>query len=78
MNMKNKLFKHHKSKAFFYVRNISFVFLGLVGIGLSIAIPTYISSIKEQQIAAKAQAEEEEKENNVLNHVSEEFLKFNY
>ena len=58
MNMKNKLYKHHKSKVFFYVRNISFVFVGLLGIGLSIAIPTYISSIKEQQISAKAQAEE--------------------
>ena len=58
MSMKNKLYKHHKSKAFFYVRNISFVFIGLLGIGLSIAIPTYISSIKEQQISAKAQAEE--------------------
>ena len=58
MSMKNKLYKHHKSKAFFYVRNISFVFIGLLGIGLSIAIPTYISSIKEQQISAKAQTEE--------------------
>ena len=58
MYMKNKLQKHHKSKAFFYVRNLSFVFIGLIGVGLSIAIPTYLSSIKEQQIAAKAQAEE--------------------
>lgn len=62
MNMRNKLYKHHKSKAFFYVRNLSFVFAGLLGIGLSIAIPTYISSIKEQQIQTKAQAAEVEEE----------------
>ena len=60
--MKNKFYKHHKSKVFFYVRNLSFVFAGLLGIGLSIAIPTYISSIKEQQIQTKAQAAEVEEE----------------
>ena len=75
--MKNKLYKHHKSKAFFYVRNFSFVFAGLLGIGLSIAIPTYISSIKEQQISAKAQADEKEKQENEKNKLFEilEYLK---
>ena len=77
MNMKNKLYKHHKSKAFFYVRNFSFVFAGLLGIGLSIAIPTYISSIKEQQISAKAQADEKEKQENEKSKLFEilEYLK---
>ena len=76
MNMKNKLFKHHKSKAFFYVRNLSFVFVGLLGIGLSIAIPTYISSIKEQQIAAKAQTEEDETKDTETADIPDELLVF--
>ncbi len=76
MNMKNKLFKHHKSKAFFYVRNLSFVFVGLLGIGLSIAIPTYISSIKEQQIAAKAQTEEDEVKDTETADIPDELLAF--
>ena len=76
MNMKNKLFKHHKSKAFFYVRNLSFVFAGLLGIGLSIAIPTYISSIKEQQIAAKAQTEEDEAKDTETADIPDELLAF--
>ena len=76
MNMKNKLFKHHKSKAFFYVRNLSFVFAGLLGIGLSIAIPTYISSIKEQQIAAKAQTEEDEVVDTETADIPDELLAF--
>ena len=54
MVMKNKLTKHHKSKAFFYVRNFSFVFIGLLALGLSIGLPTYLTSLKEQQISAKA------------------------
>ena len=76
MNMKNKLFKHHKSKAFFYVRNLSFVFAGLLGIGLSIAIPTYISSIKEQQIEAKAQTEEDEVKDAETADIPDELLAF--
>ena len=62
MVMKNKLYKHHKHKAFFVFRNFAFAFIGLLGIGLSIAIPTYISSLKEQNIQTKA-AEEKQEEN---------------
>ena len=54
MVMKNKLQKHHKSKAFFIARNFSFALIGLVGVGLSIAIPTYISSLNESNITTKA------------------------
>ena len=77
MNMKNKLVKHHKNKMLFYVRNFSFVFAGLLGVGLTIAIPTYISSIKEQQISAKAQADEKEKQENEKSKLFEilEYLK---
>ena len=62
MVMKNKLNKHHKHKVFFVFRNFAFAFFGLVGIGLSIAIPTYITSLKEQNIATKAASENKEEE----------------
>ena len=60
MVMKNKLYKHHKHKVFFVFRNFAFAIFGLAGIGLSIAIPTYIISLKEQNIATKATSEKEE------------------
>lgn len=60
MVMKNKLQKHHKRKVFFIFRNFSFAVIGLLGVGLSIAIPTYISSLKESNISAKATSEKVE------------------
>ena len=57
MMMKNKLYKHHKSKSFFMIRNFSFAVVALLGVGLTIAIPTYIASINEQQTSTKAKAE---------------------
>ena len=60
MVMKNKLDKHHKRKVFFIFRNFAFAVFGLAGIGLAIAIPTYITSLKEQNIATKAASENEE------------------
>ena len=58
MTRRNKLYKHHKSKAFFYVRHFSFVVLGLVGVGAAIGVPTYIASIKTEQISIKAASNE--------------------
>lgn len=60
MVMKNKLNKHHRRKVFFIFRNFAFALFGLAGIGLAIAIPTYITSLKEQNIATKATSENEE------------------
>ena len=60
MVMKNKLYKHHKHKVFFVFRNFAFAIFGLAGIGLAIAIPTYITSLKEQNIQTKAASENEE------------------
>ena len=71
--MKNKLHKHHKRKVFFIFRNFAFAFIGLLGIGLSIAIPTYISSLQESNIETKA-AEEEVAENNNNELESSELL----
>ncbi len=64
MVRKNKLYKHHKSKAFFYVRNFSIVLFGLIGVGVAITVPTYIASIKNEQIAIKAEFDESKKEEN--------------
>ena len=80
MTMKNKLYKHHKSKMFFYVRNFSFVFLGILGVGLSIGIPTYISSIQEQQISTEAKAQEkleEDKPETIETTEEEDLLSYN-
>ena len=63
MVMKNKLYKHHKKKAFFVFRNFAIGFVGLVVISLTIAIPTYISSLNESNITAKAAEEKQEKAN---------------
>ena len=60
MVMKNKLTKHHKSKLFFLVRNFSFAFIGLLGVGLTIGVPTYISSINETSVKAKATSNKSE------------------
>ena len=53
MVMKNKLYKHHKKKAFFVFRNFAFAFVGLAVVTLSFAIPTYISQQNETKIEAK-------------------------
>lgn len=65
MTRKNKLYKHHKSKAFFIVRNFSFAFLALVGVGASVAIPTYISTINNTQISTKADSSEAQENDNI-------------
>lgn len=61
MVMKNKLYKHHKSKAVYVLRRFSFALFGLIATGLAIGIPTYISSLSENQIATKAEENKSEK-----------------
>lgn len=69
--MKNKLYKHHKSKAFFVFRNFAFAFISVIGIGLTIAIPTYISSLKESSMETKAVEEKAQEETNEQNNDSD-------
>lgn len=64
MVRKNKLYKHHKSKAFFLIRNFSFVFLGLISVGVGVTVPTYIASTKSEQVSLKADYNESQKEDN--------------
>ena len=69
MTMKNKLYKHHKSVASYYLRRFSLSVLALFFVGGAAVIPTYISTISNQQISTKAETVEEEKveENNQTN-----------
>ena len=53
MQVKNKLYKHHRSKFVLVMRNLSITVTGLAAIFAFVAIPTYIS---ERNIA-KAEAE---------------------
>lgn len=62
MVRKNKLYKHHKSKAFFLIRNFSFVFLGLISVGVGVTVPTYIASTKSGEVPLKADYDESQKE----------------
>lgn len=54
MVRKNKLYKHHKSKAYFVIRNFSFSFLAIIGLGAIVTVPTYIASITNQNVPLKA------------------------
>lgn len=59
MVKKNKLYKHHKSKAFFVIRNFSFALAALLGAGTAVVVPTYIASIKNEEINIKALSQNE-------------------
>lgn len=61
MVMKNKLYKHHKKKMFFVFRNFAIGIFGVAAIVLAIAIPTYISSLNDSNITARAAEEKAEK-----------------
>lgn len=52
MITKNKLYKHHKSKAVLVFRNFSILFSGLVAIAAIVAIPTYINASRISETKA--------------------------
>ena len=58
MNMKNKLYKHHKSKSSFVVRELSFSVLGLSLVALAVALPAYFSTHKDEKVPTLAESEE--------------------
>ena len=60
MVMKNKLYKHHKSKNHMLVKNFSIVCASVLGIFGIIALPTYISINSQPQIQSKAATKVEE------------------
>lgn len=63
MVRKNKLYKHHKSKAVFYIKNFSFALIGLIGVASALTIPTYIATIRNEEITIKAESNESNKDN---------------
>ena len=73
MTRKNKLYKHHKSKSYFYIKDFSFALLGLLAIGTAITVPTYIASHKTEEVSLKADSDNSEQlENNEETQTLEE------
>ena len=68
MKMKNKLYKHHKSKARLFIRSASIFALGLSAVVLAIAIPTYVSVKNSQNITVKAESENADSSSEVASY----------
>ena len=54
MEMKNKLFHHHKSKFSIVVRNFSLSCLAIFAVVGALTVPTYISIHQQQKSEMKA------------------------
>ena len=59
MEMKNKLFHHHKSKFSIVIRNFSLSVAGVFLFVAALSVPTYISIHNEQKMEMKATEVEE-------------------
>lgn len=57
MEMKNKLFRHHKSKLSLFARNFSLACVGVFMVLGGIAIPTYFSISSNLNIVTQASEE---------------------
>ena len=68
MQVKNKLYKHHKSKFVLVMRNFSIAFSSLVALLAIVAIPTYIT---EKNIS-EAEAQKENNSSEVVDQQTEE------
>ena len=71
MTRKNKLYKHHKSKSFFYIKDFSFGILAILGIGTAIAVPTYIASHQNEEVSLKAESKIENQQEDETTNNSE-------
>lgn len=72
MVVKNKLYKHHKSKIGLIVRNLSIAISSFIAIVALAAIPTYISSSSNTEVKANNSADEVSEKSDV--EVEEEAL----
>ena len=52
--MKDKLNKHHLSRGHFIRKRLAIVFLVVLGIGLSVAVPVGISIYSQTQMAQRS------------------------
>ena len=77
MEFKNKLYRHHKSKASFVLRHFSIAIIGLFVVAGGVTIPTYISVYNTVNYQTKAEEENVDKTNEktVSNHSEEDELK---
>ena len=73
MTRKNKLYKHHKSKSYFYIKDFSFAIAALIGIGTAIAVPTYIVQTTKNKSTINLA---EEKSSEIENENSEEIVSY--
>lgn len=64
MVMKNKLYKHHKTKASFVVRHLGFTFMGLSLLVAVVALPTYLSIHQNEKVPTMAESEDDKKLDN--------------
>lgn len=73
MTRKNKLYKHHKPKSYFYLKNFSFALIALLGVGAAVSVPTYIATHRAQEVTIKAESNDgKENDNNDSNENIEE------
>lgn len=57
MEFRNKLYRHHKSKASFLLRHFSIAIIGLFVVAGSVTIPTYISISNTVNYQTNAESE---------------------
>ena len=74
MNMKNKLYCHHKSKLALRMRNIGVASLAIFLFASAITIPTYLSISKSGNVPTLASEGEKENETPQNEEVDEEKL----
>ena len=72
MEMKNKLYCHHKSKISLVMKRFSLTCLGVITVVLTITIPTYISTSENQKVVTEARESDEQKEVEEVNDNEEE------
>ena len=58
MAMKNKLYKHHKSKAGLFARNLSIAISSFIALVALAAIPTYFSANSNTEVKANNETTE--------------------
>ena len=77
MVIKNKLYKHHKSKYALFIRDLSIAFSSFLALVAIIAIPTYFSTKNNTEVKANEQTQNSEvdsgenNENQPLEHYEE-------
>ena len=67
MEMKDKLYCHHKSKFSLVMKRFSLTCLGVISVLSAIAVPTYISTLKNDKVVTEASELESNKKSESKN-----------